>query len=224
MRASGGTLRRLLCSLVLVCVASGAQAQVDYPALHRVARVAPDDVLHVRAGPSADAEIVGSLAPDAVVEVVATVAGRPGWGMVNTGERWGHASLRFLDPLPVAGPRAPLPIVQCFGAEPFWDLRLESGAMTLRDLAPGRTLEVVDLEAPVVSIRDGRTEVRQGAGPWGRMTLVARVPEAPIQGAEPGRLCADGMSDRFHGIEATLLVEDEGGTSVLVGCCAQGLP
>ena len=66
------------------------------PTLFDVTDVADDDVLNIRTRPSAGAEILGSLAPDARgVEVVAhDASGR--WAQINTGEHSGWVALRYL--------------------------------------------------------------------------------------------------------------------------------
>ena len=58
--------------------------------------VAANDLLNIRAAPSANAEIIGTLSPRARhIEVVGyDDTGR--WAQINTGEISGWAALRFL--------------------------------------------------------------------------------------------------------------------------------
>jgi hypothetical protein len=86
---------RILSLILALLVAMPAAAQ-DLPALFRVTGVAANDVLNIRAEPSARAAIIGSFRPDAGgIEVVALSAdGR--WGLVNSGEQAGWSSMRYL--------------------------------------------------------------------------------------------------------------------------------
>lgn len=75
-----------LFALLFSLIASAAAATFDaWPALYDVSGVASDDVLNIRAEPSADAPIIGTLAHDATnVEIIRD--GENGWGLVNTDE------------------------------------------------------------------------------------------------------------------------------------------
>ena len=87
-------IRALL--LLFLLAGPAAATQDQWPALFDVSGVAPDDVLNIRAAPSASAEIIGTLAPDAAGVEVVRPDSRHGWGLVNTGEGSGWASLAFL--------------------------------------------------------------------------------------------------------------------------------
>ncbi|HGG04386.1 MAG TPA: SH3 domain-containing protein, partial [Aliiroseovarius sp.] len=87
-----------------------------------VTGVAADDVLNIRAEPSARSAIVGQLGPQAInVEVIA-FSDNGKWGKVSTGEGNGWVAMRFLERSnhTPAG-EVPRPMA-CFGTEPFWAL------------------------------------------------------------------------------------------------------
>lgn len=85
-----------LFALLFSLIASAAAATFDaWPALYDVSGVASDDVLNIRAEPSADAPIIGTLAHDATnVEIIRD--GENGWGLVNTDEGTGWVSFAYL--------------------------------------------------------------------------------------------------------------------------------
>ena len=114
---------RLLLTILFVLLANMAPAQThSLPALFDVRGVASDDVLNVRSGPGVENEIIGALKHDARgIEAVGANADGT-WLLVNTFERAGWASARFLQrtgPDWDAGLPRPL---GCFGTEPFWSL------------------------------------------------------------------------------------------------------
>ncbi len=192
----------LLSSLLLALPAAGQ----DLPALFRVTGVASDDVLNIRAEPSAGAEIIGSFAPGARgIEVMATSSnGR--WGLVNSGERSGWSSLRFLareaGPPWLSGEAA----LTCFGTEPFW--RLELFLPTHR--------------AEFHGVGTGGFELVTDAGalPGTRFPPTLAVPfSGSRQGMAVlrGEMCSDGMSDMSFGIGTQLYWR--GDRQGLSGCC-----
>ncbi|EBA05728.1 COG3650 family protein [Sagittula stellata] len=177
------------------------------PALHRVTGVAADDVLNVRAGPSAQTEIVGTLAPDATgVGVVRTEGG---WGLVNAGERAGWASLRFLEAEP-GGTLAEAGALRCFGTEPFWSLKIAPGAeavLTSPENMDGAAYEVGELRRMPAALEKYLVD---GSGPEGAVAAI-------IQRAA----CNDGMSDRAFGLDVSVVLSG-GDRRVLSGCCTLG--
>lgn len=198
---------RLIFSLTIgLALAGPAAATQEYilPTLFDVARVAPDDVLNIRADPSARAPIIGTLAPDATgIEVVHE---QLGWARINHGEGSGWVSARFLDYRVDVWEEGALPTGwHCFGTEPFWSVTPQGGAVVLG--GP----DMADDARPVRAVlsrgvfRDPtRVVVAEG------LTLVS----TPQQ-------CSDGMSDRLFGLRAEVVI-DGGTPRLLTGCCAIG--
>lgn len=184
-----------LAVLALLPIAASAQG---LPGLFSVAGVAAGDALNLRAGPSAAAEVVGTLAPGTSgVEVVArSPDGR--WGLVALPEGGAWASLRFLAP-EAAGPGLPRPLL-CRGTEPFWsvELRSDGGADFA---APGEARELRPLgEAAGVT---GAVAAFDDGGRTLDLTILRAA-------------CSDGMSDRPYGLAALLW---DRGDALLEGCC-----
>ncbi|MBM3605019.1 MAG: peptide-binding protein [Alphaproteobacteria bacterium] len=194
---------RTALALTLV-LSSPALATQEYilPTLFDVARVAPDDVLNIRAEPSAGAAIIGTLAPDATrVEVVEE---RRGWARVNTREGSGWVSARYLDYRTDVWAEGALPTgFQCFGTEPFWSVIPQGGNVVLA--GPDMPGDVHPVQAVLTTgvFRDPtRALVAEG------LTLTA-VPQ----------LCSDGMSDRLFGLRATVVIHGQQ-PRMLSGCCS----
>lgn len=187
-----------------LALAGPAAATQEYilPTLFDVARVAPDDILNIRAEPSAQAEIIGTLAPDATrIEVVEEIRG---WARVNTGEGSGWVSSRYLDYRTDVWEEGALPQgFACYGTEPFWSLRVPDGQVTLDEM--GQQVRSAPLQGVLSTgvFRDPtRAVVAEG------MTLTA-TPQA----------CSDGMSDRRFGLRALLVLQDDP-LRLLSGCCS----
>ena len=196
---------RSLAIAILVCLPGLALAQ-SYPALHDVTGVAADDVLNVREAPSAQSAIIANLAPDTPgVEVVrADASGR--WGLVNTGERSGWASLRYLTPQP-PGDYALTRILICAGTEPFWDITIRQGSSAL----------LHRLSSPDITFSAG---LLQGAsGRSDRFSLQGEADGATLTTLVRRTACSDGMSDREFGLDADLLIRGQGDLLHLSGCC-----
>ncbi len=192
-------MRRLALALTLLVIPGSLAA---WPMFHDVTGLQPGDHLNIRAAPSADADIVGTLAPDAVdVEVTAT---QGNWARINNGEGAGWVAMRYL----TAAAEAPtLGAIACFGTEPFWSL----------DVGNDGTLHFTDAEG---------TDLKDAAGPpvfaAGRNDTAARI--APTMSLViEARECSDGMSDRRYGIAAQLL-RDDPTAPLLTGCCALVAP
>ena len=197
----------LLLLLCLGLVAGPAAAAVDaWPAVHDVSGVAADDVLNIRAEPTASAPIVGTFAPDATgIEVVRTTEdGR--WGLVNIGEGTGWVSMAFLARGPGQYDGASYPITSCFGTEPFWTLAIGSDwVMT--------TPEGVTFRSPAAPLTGSIfRRARHGAL---SMTSDGR-PVALLTTAER---CTDGMSDREFGLSASLMIGTGDEMQFHAGCC-----
>ena len=205
------SLLQAVAALLMVLAGPAAATQDAWPALFDVTGVAADDVLNVRAEPSAASAIVGTIAQDARdVEVIAPNA-RQTWGQVNAGEAPGWVSLRFLRRQPGQWLGAIPEVRHCVGTEPFWSLSLDrDGAVTFatpdRDPVGGTILERVAAEGR----RDRYAVTGVLDGPTGDEHLALRLALAS---------CGDGMSDRSYGIEADLILDGADGARLLSGCC-----
>lgn len=188
--------RTLILSLWLAVVGATALAQ-DLPALLDVRGVASNDVLNIRAAPSAKAQILGALAPNARVEGLAqSEDGR--WIQVNAGETSGWASARFLARRPHAGHETQA--MQCFGTEPFWDVTLNTGSDGFTAAgSPQAPLTWVSLVRS--ANRSDRWAWRADDGSLAMLRLSA---------------CSDGMSDRAYGLSVDLIRDG----ALLSGCCS----
>lgn len=187
---------------ILLALAGPAMAQDPIlPTLFDVARVAPGDMLNVRAAPDAGAAIIATLPPDATA--IEVVAYQDGWSRINLAEGSGWVSARFLDPRPDVWPDSALPPgFACFGTEPFWSLRADGRAMTLEQ--PG----LPDLTAPLAGV--------MSTGILGDPTRAVAADGLTLT-ATP-QVCSDGMSDRLFGLRAMVVLGD--GPRLLTGCCS----
>lgn len=197
---------RLLALLLLL--AGPARATVDgWPALFDVTGVAADDVLNVRAAPSAGAPVIGTLAPDARgVEVIRPTRDLR-WGRVNLGDQAGWAALAYLQRRPGQWDGAIPDSLTCTGTEPFWSLRLDPGATRL-DRPEGAALTAGPAARQPA---EGRRDVwafrawAEGRGLSGFVTRAA---------------CSDGMSDRDYGLRVEFLELLGDGFTAYSGCCS----
>ena len=194
-------IRLLAVVLCLWSVAANAALET-WPALYDVSGVASDDVLNVRAGPSASFEIIGSLAYNATnVEVVEVDEDRQ-WGLVNIGEQSGWVSLRFMDRQPRWAGSFP-EVTSCFGTEPFWSLTFDENGGKLDRL--GYDL----LSFPPVQRLSSTNRVD-------RFAFVSQ----PVLGTLREEQCSDGMSDRTYGLSIEVITGPAGNLEQLSGCCS----
>jgi uncharacterized protein YgiM (DUF1202 family) len=107
--------------IIAVLFAGTASAQ---PQLYRVVNVASDDVLNIRAEPTASSAVVGAFSPG--TQRVQVLREEAGWGRVSAGESMGWVSLAYLDPMeqPGAGDWDAPGALMCGGNEPFWGVRI----------------------------------------------------------------------------------------------------
>lgn len=188
----------------LACLVWGSLAQAfDLPALYDVTGVASNDVLNVREAPNATTPIIGFLAPDATgVEVVRrSENGR--WGMVNTNEQSGWASLRFLErqPFQSAVPER----YRCFGTEPFWSLDVASGSVTWSAIGD-----------PDIGMSKEFTEAGMRQDRFG---LSAQAGSHQLSASIRREACNDGMSDRDYGFGIDLIYRLGSQGRMFSGCC-----
>ena len=189
-------------ALLLMLLPTWLAAQ-SYPALHDVTGVASDDVLNLRAAPSAEASIIGELAHDRRdVEIISTDdSGR--WGQVNVGEGTGWAALRYLEPQP-QGDYVLTRNLTCFGTEPFWNLSIVQGATA--------SLSTPDGDGPAMSVG----LLQRAAGRLDRFSLHGDGLVAAIR----RQACDDGMTDRAYGLDVDLIHGTPDGPQHLTGCCS----
>jgi uncharacterized membrane protein len=188
---------RLVFVLGLLGCAAGAETPL--PGTYFVADVAMDDVLNIRAAPSADSAIIGSYSPlDMNVEVLETTPDG-NWGLVGRGEGNGWVSMRFLRQQDQIAGSMPRPMI-CMGTEPFWTVGIYPGGDEY--LTPEGRLDLIGQSETVRA--DGYDVVLDDpdGGEW---TVSIRA------GA-----CSDGMSDRRFGWTG-LVIRPDG--SQLSGCC-----
>ena len=180
----------------------------DLPALFSVTGVAADDRLNLRAGPSADADAVGALGPDATgVEVVETTDdGR--WGRVNVGEGAAWAAMRYLVAEPGPDWHAMARPLSCYGTEPFWSLAIPPDAAPLRLERMGEAVEALP-----------RT-LTSPAFDWPRSVGIGLDgPRGPGFSVIRAETCTDGMSDRVMGLSLRMFLAGPSGTESYLGCC-----
>lgn len=179
-------------------------AQEVLPGLYDVTGVAANDVLNIRAAPSATASQIGQLAPGAkAVEVVALSAGG-GWGQVNTRDLAGWVAMRHLKR--TAGPdwfvlQTPL---ACRGTEPFWSMNILP--------RPG----FIDFSTPE---EDTRLPVATRWPGASHRPVAALSLEGKGVVSLRAAICSDGMSDHIYGITVDLFLTANNGPVALTGCC-----
>lgn len=197
-------MRYVIAFLVFLC-ASAATAQ-DYPALYRVTGVASDDVLNIREEPSAATPIIGHFRPGQRGVEVMELSENGRWGLVNSGERAGWSSMRYLARESTGSWRDGQTELTCFGTEPFWSMPI---------FLPTHRAEFH-------AMGDGGFELvtDTGALPSTRFPPTLAIPfsgtregMAVVRGAR----CSDGMSDMAFGLEVQ--VYWRGDTEALSGCC-----
>lgn len=204
-------IRFWLCLCLWLATVAGLRAET-LPALFDVVGVAANDVLNLRAGPDASAALRGELAPNAKGIEVTELSSDGRWGLVASGEASAWASMRFLQRVPGPDWDALQTPLSCYGAEPFWGLKIDLPKGSL--LFSGVDMADVGLWADWTSAAAGRRGVVgmavQGPARSGFLTLV-------------GQACSDGMSDRMAGITVQMFLRGDEGTSTgtvgYSGCC-----
>lgn len=196
-------MRLTALALAAALLAPPAHATQEYilPTLFDVTGVAADDVLNIRERPSATSPVIGQLAPDQThIEVTEE---RDGWARVNSGERSGWASMRYLTYRTDVWQAGQMPGFTCFGTEPFWNLR-QSGD----DLV----LEGVDMPAasyPLQSVLGGDVFRDPSRALVAEGLTVSIIPQQ----------CSDGMSDRAFGLRASVIRHGDQ-PRLFQGCCS----
>lgn len=194
----------LFCTLA--CFAQADQIAPPLPALYAVTDVASSDSLNIRAAPDATAEIIGTLPANARgIEVVGrSLAGQ--WAQINTAERTGWVSLRYLRPDPAPRTALGLPAgLRCFGTEPFWTMTFSDAPRLTYSTPEGSTEHAITALSPQASV----INLAEGG-----LRLIWRDNDTPVTAHILPGLCSDGMSDRAYALH---YVDDRGAG---IGCCS----
>jgi len=203
-------MRHIILAFILIWPL--ALAAQTLPALYDVRDVAADDVLNIRANASVGSHIIGALAPDQQAVEIIELSENKKWGLVNTSEQSGWASMRYLRPVGGrAWPSGQIPLY-CFGTEPFWSLQIKPVSGNARFELMGETPEILLIKQFLQSARGYPPEIH------------IRFDNIGVNGANlTGNICSDQMSDRLYGIEAQIFsVSDDPLTppSMGYGCCS----
>ena len=207
-------MKRIVLLAVLAGTPAAATQEYILPTLFDVAGVAGDDVLNIREAPSASAPIIGELAPDATGVEIVGLDNSGNWGQVNTGERAGWVSMRYLNYRTDVWLDGQLPRgFSCGGNEPFWGFR-EVGNGGLQWEEPGHSTSMtVESVLGTGIFRDPRRIIHVEDD---HSLMVASV--TPKQ-------CSDGMSDMQFGLEATVLLQSRDAPArMYTGCCRVAPP
>jgi Predicted membrane protein len=197
----------LILPLVLMSLAAPALAE-SFPHYADVSGVAADDVLNIRAEPSALAPIIGVIPPDTTLIEVTGASEDGKWRRLNAGERSGWVSARYLEAEPMPPwwtERVPL---FCYGTEPFWSVSYEPGLLSLE--MPGEEPRSLGIEwsgAPQSGAFETIGWKIRGGGADGFSVL-------------RNRECSDGMSDRKYAIGIDFFLRTPEEDLVFTGCCA----
>ncbi len=196
-------IRFVLMALAML-VAPAASAQ-SLPAAYQVTGVAPDDVLNIRAEPSASAPVLGTIGPYAITVEVLRLSDDGKWGLVPMPEGGGWVSMRYLTGMAGQDPALiPRPFT-CIGTEPFWNL-----ALTARGAAEWTTPE---------EPRSDLTLIEEQAAPSGYHARLEQGPTRSFDLIVSREWCSDGMSDRTFGFAAKLFIAAPDGNLLASGCC-----
>lgn len=209
MQHLGRTLSAFLVAATVTTPVLAIQEATPEPGWrYRVAGVAADDRLNLRAQPGAASAIVGALASDASNVVVSGLRQEIGgsvWWEIYADGKTGWANARYLTPMSVDDEKETGFPLACTGTEPFWGLTLENGQATLTE--PG-----------AADVFFGAEQLPSPAS--GPGTIVYRLADASVAGhlvaIRTYDFCSDGMSDRQFPFAAIVITPDQ---VVRSGCC-----
>jgi len=198
---------RRLAALCLALFLPAALTAQGYPALHDVSGVSENDILYIRDEPSTRGSVIGAFEHDQTgIEVIRE---EDGWGMVNSEEGVGWASLDFLERVPE---RADFPAV-CFGTEPFWNLSRKQYTGS-----PERWLVFEPMDGETSNFLAKSNDGELGAP--GGMALYGKNASEFLVFLARRESCNDGMSDRQFGISADIVIGNEESLGRVSGCCS----
>lgn len=192
---------------LLLFLLPGLVRAEPYPALFDVTGVATNDVLNIRMEPSAGAEILGALAPNASGIEVLRRSDDLKWGLVNAGDGAGWVSMRYMRRQPGQDWGVMPRNLFCSGTEPFWSFALIEG-------------DVARFEAPDVSRALTVTTQLPSLGFPGAFALLAEGGSGQATAIVSLATCHDGMSDREYGLSVGLLLESATPEALYIGCCS----
>lgn len=201
---------RIFLAWLLLALPVAAQ---ELPALHDVTGVAASDVLNIRAEPSAGADILATLPPDAQGVEVVGLSADGAWGRVNSAEISGWVAMRYLARIDTPGWISLDAPMKCYGTEPFWSLEYNPAEQNM-------WLDVMGEQGKLGLWMDWHVATQgrnnqigwhlQGPARQGFATLTAES-------------CSDGMSDRQMGLSISLFLnpaQESAATPLgLSGCC-----
>ncbi len=190
---------------------ASAESLPELPAFFRVVGVAADDWLNIRAEPSARAELLGRLLPNARWVEVTAFSPTGSFARINLAEREGWVARRYLmreeAPPWWSGEQA----LECFGTEPFWLIRFFLPTHRAEFFTPENGGVELVLDTTVLPRTQYPTTL---AIPFGGPNLGgASEGMAVVRAGE----CSDGMSDRAYALAA--LVYFRSHEMGLSGCC-----
>lgn len=199
-----------LVAAVLAAPVHAGDPRDALPTLHRVVDVSGDDRLNIREEPDANSPVIETLAPDATGVEVVHLSRDGKWGRINSSERAGWVSMRYLERSGEDLVAGTLPErLRCYGTEPFWTLDWDEQRLTFS--RPGAD----DIHPRL----RGVTAVANRRQPnW---VIVAEEDGHRLTGVIRAQSCSDGMSDRLYGLGITLVEQRaEGEINAVDGCCS----
>lgn len=202
-------LKQLTLILGIMATPVFASPEFILPTLFDVTGVAADDVLNVRIGPSSNAEIIGSFAPDTTQIEIISLDKRGAWGKVNFGEKAGWVSMNYLNYRTDVWLENALPAgFRCAGTEPFWSVEQQDDGMKF--------------SSPEENIHYDQLEIfSSGFFRSPRRAFLAKGQTGMLWGAVVPEYCSDGMSDREYGLSIQLVHEGKAELrgQAYQGCC-----
>jgi uncharacterized membrane protein len=191
---------------LLWALSTPAIAQMHGPALYNVVGVEANDQLHIRAEPDAEAELLGSLPPNAQHVEVTGQSADGKWARINHNESSGWVALRYLSQRATWADGTPFGLA-CSGTEPFWSARLVGGVIEYSEMSGQSTQfrEVDRLRGAGVGFAD--------------LAILGEAEGQPVTMIIAPEACNDGMSGRDYALRVHFL---RPGTSMplLSGCCS----
>lgn len=196
-------------ALVAAPITAGADDFDSLPQLAKVRGLAANDTLNVRENPTAQSADIGDIKQDQTVEVLELDASGK-WARILQNEGNGWVSTRYLAQKSQAMTPSGLPLgLHCSGTEPFWSAKLDADSTVRFDvMGQGAQSHPLDWSSP----SQNRGGAEYGLSAKGLSGILRRA------------ACSDGMSDRDYGWALDLIVEAEGGKTLLGGCCTAELP